>query len=322
MENQDFLYERYTFLDEYFYDTPPDRLLFHYTDQQGLMGIIKEKELWATQIQYLNDVKEQDYAFELAISILNRKLGLRSQSDKFTLRDAFRTANKISSLITVDEGKIELQMLKNSLYGIWNETGVFESFIFSFSEREDLLSQWRGYCPKSGGFSLGLDLRKEWGNLQQQGYQISKCIYKRDQQKELVEKIFDEAFDEMKGGDPQDPEDNTEEKAMIKCLGNFSDIVPILKHPTFIEEQEWRIISTRHITGHSDIEYRPGNSLLIPFIKIPLVDENGNCPISEIYIGPAHHQNLSMKSVEGFLTKQNLARSCDVYPSEIPHREL
>ena len=45
-------------------------MLYHYTTQVGLMGIVESKEIWATQIEYLNDGMELIYAFDLAMQVL------------------------------------------------------------------------------------------------------------------------------------------------------------------------------------------------------------------------------------------------------------
>lgn len=37
-------------------------LLYHYTDHNGLIGIIKNWELWHTHIAYLNDASEYGFA--------------------------------------------------------------------------------------------------------------------------------------------------------------------------------------------------------------------------------------------------------------------
>jgi len=36
----------------------PEGLLYHYTNQKGLLGILKEKCIWATHLRYLNDMSE------------------------------------------------------------------------------------------------------------------------------------------------------------------------------------------------------------------------------------------------------------------------
>ena len=43
----------------------PPSILYHYTSQEGLLGIIKNREVWATDISYLNDTKEYKYTVDL-----------------------------------------------------------------------------------------------------------------------------------------------------------------------------------------------------------------------------------------------------------------
>jgi hypothetical protein len=43
-------------------DAIPD--LFHYTDANGLLGILRSRSLWATHFQSLNDTSEMHYAIK------------------------------------------------------------------------------------------------------------------------------------------------------------------------------------------------------------------------------------------------------------------
>ena len=43
----------------------PPEILYHYTGQKGLLGIIGKKEIWASHTQYLNDQREFRHAMEL-----------------------------------------------------------------------------------------------------------------------------------------------------------------------------------------------------------------------------------------------------------------
>lgn len=54
--------------------TPPS-VLYHYTTQQGLLGIISDKEIWATHTQYLNDARE----FRHALDIVKQELSAMRQ---------------------------------------------------------------------------------------------------------------------------------------------------------------------------------------------------------------------------------------------------
>jgi hypothetical protein len=44
----------------------PPPLIYHYTTQAGLLGIIRRRELWASSILHLNDASEFGYAFGIA----------------------------------------------------------------------------------------------------------------------------------------------------------------------------------------------------------------------------------------------------------------
>src|SRR4029077_713313 len=43
----------------------PNKPLYHYTTQSGLLGIVGQKEIWATHTQYLNDTREGLHAVEM-----------------------------------------------------------------------------------------------------------------------------------------------------------------------------------------------------------------------------------------------------------------
>jgi hypothetical protein len=42
----------------------PDKPLYDYTRQSGLLGIIGKRQIWATHSQYLNDRREYKHTLE------------------------------------------------------------------------------------------------------------------------------------------------------------------------------------------------------------------------------------------------------------------
>ncbi len=62
-------------------ETEDGTILYHFTNQQGLLGIVENKEIWATQIQYLNDTSEYRYTLELAQRELEENLHKAVQED-------------------------------------------------------------------------------------------------------------------------------------------------------------------------------------------------------------------------------------------------
>lgn len=56
-----------------YFDNNPPKMLFHYTTQNGLLGIIKDKSLWLSDNRYLNDITEYNLAIDLVKSELKKR---------------------------------------------------------------------------------------------------------------------------------------------------------------------------------------------------------------------------------------------------------
>src|ERR1700691_6729181 len=60
--------------DGLFSNTTTTRTMFHYTSQDGLLGIIGSKALWTSSIRHLNDATEFGYAVDMVRESLLRSL--------------------------------------------------------------------------------------------------------------------------------------------------------------------------------------------------------------------------------------------------------
>lgn len=107
----------------------PNKPLYHYTKQSGLLGIIGEKQIWATHSQYLNDRREYKHALDLVCEEINR---LDATTDHHS--------------------RSFLQGMKDGISGIES----MNVCVCSFSEERDSLSQWRAYGSGTSGFAIGL----------------------------------------------------------------------------------------------------------------------------------------------------------------------
>jgi hypothetical protein len=78
-----------------------------------------------------------------------------------------------------------VEYLRINLRKKWNP----EVYVASFTEEGDLLSQWRGYCPK-GGFSVGFasNLLSDVANKHDSF--LLPCIYDFKIQKKLLEELL------------------------------------------------------------------------------------------------------------------------------------
>src|SRR6266404_2318800 len=107
----------------------PDKPLYHYTTQSGLLGIIGSRKMWVTHTQYLNDRRE----FLHAVDLVRDELGNRLKTSSASVTR--------HQLLQMEE------MLQSSPQSI-------NVCVCSFSEEPDLLSQWRAYGGPAG-FAIG-----------------------------------------------------------------------------------------------------------------------------------------------------------------------
>jgi len=108
-------------------------ILYHYTDLNGLTGILQNKGFWVSEAKYLND-KEELYngcnlTIELIKSLINKK--------------------RYSSFQEVLLKTISL--LKNNEFKNY--------FITSFSSKADDLEQWRAYSKNGNGVCIGFNTK-------------------------------------------------------------------------------------------------------------------------------------------------------------------
>jgi hypothetical protein len=109
----------------------PPPVLYHYTGVKGLVGIVKSNRLWASDVLFMNDSTEVRYGRDLIIS------EAKAAAD--------RTASPVAQAVFKTVDKI--------LYKVDDLVETF--FAACFCEDGDLLSQWRGYAGRRGGYALG-----------------------------------------------------------------------------------------------------------------------------------------------------------------------
>jgi hypothetical protein len=273
--------------------------LYHYTDQAGLLGIVKSKKIWATHHQYLNDTQEYLHAKGLVRRELHERLGA-GNSDSLPL----------------------LKAMQSSLDGPGNED--VNLYVASFSQEKDSLSQWRAYSGPTVGFALGF----QGDQLAlPEGFTIARCIYKPEIQSEVIKAIVTEVFEpavtQLSGVGPY----NAATTAVAGLLLKLHTFALIFKHPKFTEEREWRIVSpvmmdlppAYPVEQETKLAFRQGKSMLTPYRCIPLKDNNGSFPLSEVVVGPNPNPGQSLRSVRSWLSSEHIA-GIEVRNSNIPYR--
>ncbi len=287
-------------------------MLYHYTNLQGLLGILSGKSIWASHCEYLNDSSEYRQAIRFA----------KAFSGNIYMEDDYLAAFGW----TVRDALEKMQ--------------VHDVYVSSFSEKKDLLSQWRGYCPQGGGVCIGFDKAAIQGFCDSKGYHLSKCIYSHSEQEKIISQLLDECFSnfpkplisrsEYEARDSKGQVDHElgyralvslddgkelADTVVNKFINEINNLAPRVKNFGFHEEAEWRIIAPN---PENKIEFRTGSSHLIPYIQLPVFDSEKS-PIREIIVGPNPNPQRCISSIEKLIKSFNLGK-VEINESEIPFR--
>lgn len=268
------------------------------------MGILKDRYLRATDVRYLNDSQELVYAIDLATTYLKEQ-SLKSGDDK---RQAFAeyTLNYLNA--------------KDNIVAILTTP----SFVASFSEEDDLLSQWLGYCPSGNGFSICFSFDRISQLTKAHGWHLEKCIYKEDEQNTLLKQSEQDAMTNPMSlqGIESTPSDELWRSAMTFVNWLVRHGLK-LKHPKFEQENEWRAFYTDiaiDIPNAAAISIREGKSSLVPYIGFPLtLSVSEVMQIESLVISPTPDKELA-KTAARYLLNSKRVYSVDIKPSQIPYR--
>lgn len=273
----------------------PPPTLYHYTSAAGLLGIVQSRELWATNIHFLNDRREFAHALEVA------KEGIGERVTQEPDAHAVRFAARLEEIV----GQIK----------------ELNACVFSLSGESDMLSQWRAYCPRAGGYALGFDSRRLSQLAGNQSFLLVKCVYEREEQRALIREAVSEAFDalsEWSINTDEAPAKVIEKAALVFRFAMYS-IAPRLKHPAFTDEREWRLVASPVSFDNPHWSAHAGRATIIPHLSIELGKPEA-FPLTEIVLGPTADTAFSRHATDMFLTSQRV-RFGRIIASDAPFRE-
>ncbi len=258
-------------------------ILYHYTTIEGLKGIVESKSIWATSYRYLNDTEEIRHGLKIIKEYVDSEL-----------RRAY-TKN----------AKASLRFASGILYDYIDSRLDFHFFVSSFSSAPDLLSQWRGYCPKSDGVCIGFSFDEQTlATLNKNHVSLANCEY-IDNPADLPPNLTNSIKHSIEVF-LQQIRDKT--KQMNDLVQNFEETLIrtaiSIKHPSFAEEKEARLICGPTEMEDDSVFFRAVHQTLIPYKKIELTSGGGEpVPIAGVIVGPSPKMKLSIGSIQAFLNK-------------------
>lgn len=288
-------------LTEKLFGDNPQEPLYHYTTLTGLLGIVRDKNLWASDIRYMNDSAE-----------------LKHTADLIRL--------EVQERIARGRGKADL--LGQFVDWVGNRiTNGHLLFGASFRSHGNLLSQWRGYSDHGKGVSIGFSAEYIVQCAVRQNFQIGKCIYEPERQKKLIQQIVDavesHVISTLQGGESRE-ELAAKYRVVFETIElDLLRIASILKHPSFREEMEWRLVSPVY-TDHTKapMYFREAHSMLVPYIAFNLQQEpDRSLQLDHLYLGPTSNIHISMNSVKMFLAQNGIIPHRGIDYCRIPFRQ-
>lgn len=272
--------------------------LAHYTTAEGLRGIIDSGNLWATSAYYLNDASELDYGRQLFGDILIKAIAEEGRDP--VSKSIFQEAKKAFE----PGGELE--------------STISRTYVTCFCERDNLLSQWRGY-GQAGGYAIVFPL-KEFRNgamMVSDSYhtELHRVIYDREIQTLLLKLVLEDLISVLneesilqlwKSYGP------AEKHLFASSFNTFLQTMALneivrFKDPAFEEEREWRLavrpmsfkINTQEV---QQLRFRTAKGNIVPYLELR-PKEGRLLPIQSVRYGPSLKQKQAVNSL-GLLFQQ------------------
>lgn len=313
-------------IDKLLPDDYQNKELYHYTSQDGLIGIFENRKIWATNIFYLNDQQEFINGWKSFFETFEKykKDGKFFNSFQMSIKQYFEHWKKIGleNLNDIDFGKVEIY--------------DFQSFVFSLSVKPDDLNQWRAYAENASGFNIKFKINDEFFTKQTTHKDsiknnltktdcvilIKRCIYESQEKHEIINSLLDYYYAQF------------ESNVHNWQIDLYFDIITLsyfFKNENFRDEQEYRFLviyifdtykklneeGTEKI--QNKVKFRKGKSLIIPYIELDTIYSN----IKGITIGPTplkYHSIASMKRFIKNIMNESELQYFEPELSSVPYR--
>jgi hypothetical protein len=254
--------------------------LFHYTNQTGFLGILKEQRIRATHVGHLNDRSEVEHAAQM---IKDHVQELR---------------NKPSPVLPN-----LLDWMLTALHGMTaQKTGLF---VVSFSGIPDSLPQWDRYSPDFG-YALGFDrtlleLVNRVSENDVRPARLIRILYSHADKLELVTETISNLLDRANAvglvGFTTKQTWTTWNMDFLRCL---SLLLTGLKHEAYQSEEEFRLV-VLHDPRFPTLA-REGRHGIATYVNLEPRDLD-RLPLTSVVVGPSHYPESAKFAVQQLLVR-------------------
>lgn len=260
--------------------------LYYYTSTDTMQYILKNGDIFATNIRYMNDSEEYINGLKELKKLADNEELVAQWLKKYNRNDI--SVENVKETFTDENLRINMQNM--------------EYYSISFCGTNDLLSQWAIYA-KEAGVSIKMNFEKSSYRFLTAGAEERKAEWNL-----LPQKVHYFTYESMK---------NQREKYMENAFSVLEQLYPeVLKDPVEGRNETWRYISTfvkrydfyqeaesrlvfqpEQSVYPPKVEYRNDKHVLKPYLDIEC--EEG-WPIWEIMVGPGFNQQIVYNSIVHF----------------------
>lgn len=279
-------------------------LLHHYTDVNGLMGIVREGGLWLTDAHYMNDRREIEHGVDCAQEVLSAAVDDGAYAE---------TAGHLRGTLELLTHDVRPRVCVSSL-----------------CEDGDNLSQWRAYG--SNGSRLALGFEPFVGRFRGLNHcRLHRVVYDRSVQREwLLMAVHYYHLGLRHDRTRSETWLPAIERDFSKMLYNaLYELIVCFKDQAFLDEREWRFVYSENWPEDlvKDLRvptrYRAKGRLVVPFVPmsdlVSKYDPLSRLPLREVIVGPQAEAELVARGVREFLEHEGY-HDVVVRQSAVPFR--
>jgi hypothetical protein len=283
--------------------TPPPTIIYHYTDDAGLKGILETGKVRLSDIFSLNDPSELSHGFSIFVETL-----------------------KTSAASGPPEAKLFANSMDRFLERIRDTAQYFSC---SFSADGDDLGQWRAYADNGHGYALGFDatLLESSFEKQSQGPIPNTASFPITYQDAKLAAIHSDLVSRMcnlislpRGRKLSDADVNAYMGELAVMLASHAmHACLFFKHPGYKNEQEYRFLEVCE-AGQAPvgIKARMRPYSMVEYLEFDWKGNNSD-GLKRIVVGPAADSEKATRFAKDCL-RMFYSGSVSVDRSKIPYR--
>jgi hypothetical protein len=252
--------------------------LFHYTNQTGFLGILRDQKIRATHVGHLNDRSEIEHA-----------VGLITEHLKELRNDSTPVLPKL------------LEWMLTNIHGMTaQKTGLF---VVSFSGNDDSLPQWDRYSSDFG-YAMGFDrsrlnLFNRVSDLDIREAHLIKVLYTEADKRSIIAETISHLLDRANSvGLVGFTTDGVFMGWNRDFLMSLRLLLTGLKHEAYASEEEYRLVVSHD--PRIPTLAREGRHGIATYVTLE-AENSQPLPLTSVVTGPSHYPESAKFAVQQLL---------------------